>query len=107
MKKTMVLVAGLIVSSMSFASVSHGDMNLYSSNFATKAQAYQAGFDMKHDLSLMPSSKLKQKLMATDASAYKMKIDSTKVKVEEFANNDNKIVYRAAVDVDFTYHYHD
>lgn len=109
MKKALVLVAGLVASSMSFAdtSTTYNDMHLYSATFATKAEAYKAGFDIKENVVSMDSSKLKNTLMTTGNNVHNVKLGSTKVAVEEFANNDNQVVYRAAVDVNYSYSYND
>ena len=109
MKKTLVLVAGLVASSMSMAGVSStfNDMHLYSGDFATKAEAYQAGFDIKADLAAMDSHQLERKLLTSGNNVRNVEVSSATVAVEEFANADNQIVYRAAVDVDYSYNYND
>lgn len=105
MKKILVLVAGLVASSMSVADTStiFNDMHLYSANFATKSEAYQAGFDIKAKLATMNSAQLENKLQTHGENVHHLVITDTKVEVQEFANDNNQIVYRAAVDVDYSY----
>lgn len=109
MKKILVLVAGLVASSMSMAGVSStfNGMHLHSSDFATKAEAYQADFDIKADLAAMNSKQLENKLLTHGADIRNLEIIGTEVAVEEFANDANQIVYRAVVDVDYSYDYND
>lgn len=109
MKKAIVLVAGLVASSMSVADVAtlSEDMYLYSPYFETKAEAYQAGFDIQNNLASMNDRELKDNLSTQSVVVRSIKVDSTKVEVQELADASNNIMYRAVLDVDYSYDYND
>lgn len=109
MKKVLVLLTGLVASSMSMADTSStdSDMHLYSTDYATKAETYQAGFDLQADLVNMNSYQLENYLSISGENVHNVKVNTTKVDVQEFANAEQEIVYRASVAVDYSYDYND
>lgn len=109
MKKASVLLAGLLASSMSMADISSADsdMHLYSATCATQEEAYKAGFDLQTNLTTMDSQHLENCLVTPGNNVHNVKVNSTKVDIEEFGSAAQEIVYRATVSVDYSYDYND
>lgn len=106
MKKLLTLSIGLLVASSAFASVhtTHNETTLFTPTFETKAQAYDAGFDISESLSAMTENQLRHELPAfADSGVRKLALDTTEVTVEEIAVNRGDIQYRATVDVNYHY----
>lgn len=103
MKKLIVLATALIVSSATYAA--NGERHVYTEGYQSKAQAYDAGFDVLEEYQSMTDYKLGSKLMISDASIANLTGGS--VMVEEFATNRNVIQYRAIVELDYQYESND
>jgi len=104
MKKLTTLAATLLISSSVFANtqVVHSEKNFNTDSFANKEQAYDAGFDYLDNLKDLSDSELRQKLLLiSQTPATNIKIDNSKVFVEEFSPTRGEIAYRAVVDVDY------
>ena len=104
MKKLTTLLATLLISSSVFASsqVVHSDKNFSTDAFTDKAQAYEAGFTYLDSLKTLSDAELRQKLIViSQTPARNIKIDGSKVSIQEFAQTRGQIAYRAVVDVDY------
>ena len=104
MKKLTTLLATLLISSSVFASseVVHSDKNFSTDAFTDKAQAYEAGFTYLDSLKTLSDAELRQKLIViSQTPAHNIKIDGSKVSIQEFAQTRGQIAYRAIVDVDY------
>ena len=104
MKKLMTLAATLLISSSVFASseVVHSDKHFNTEAFTDKAQAYEAGFTYLENLNTLSDAQLRQKLVViSQTPANNIKIDDSKVSIQEFAQTRGQIAYRAVVDVDY------
>ena len=104
MKKLTTLLATLLISSSVFASsqVVHSDKNFSTDAFTDKAQAYEAGFNYLDSLKTLSDAELRQKLIViSQTPAHNIKIDDSKVSIQEFAQTRGQIAYRAVVDVDY------
>ena len=106
MKKLITLVTALLISSSVFASyqVVHSDKNFSTDAFADKSTAYEAGFAYLDDLNNLSETKLKHKLLViSQSAAHDLKINESKVSVEEFAEARGQVAYRAVIDVDYQF----
>jgi len=106
MKKLMTLVSALLISSSVFASsqVVHSDKNFNTDAFAGKSAAYEAGFAYLDNLNNLSETQLKHKLLViSQSAAHDVKINESKVSVEEFAEVRGQIAYRAVIDVDYQF----
>ena len=104
MKKLTTLLATLLISSSVFASseVVHSDKNFSTDAFTDKAQAYEAGFTYLDNLKTLSDAQLRQKLIViSQTPAHDIKIDGSKVSIQEFAQTRGQVAYRAIVDVDY------
>ena len=104
MKKLTILAATLLISSSVFASsqVVHSDKNFSTDAFTDKAQAYEAGFNYLDSLKTLDDAELRQKLLViSQTPANNIKIDNSKVSIQEFAQKRGEVAYRAVVNVDY------
>ena len=104
MKKLMTLAATLLISSSVFASsqMVHSDKNFSTDAFTDKAQAYEAGFNYLDSLKTLSDAQLRQKLLViSQTPAHDIKIDGSKVSIQEFAQTRGEVAYRAVVNVDY------
>ena len=104
MKKLTTLAATLLISSSVFASsqMVHSDKKFTTDAFTNKSEAYEAGFSYLDNLNNLSDAQLRQKLiLISEAPAHSIKIDTSKVSVEEFAQTRGQLAYRAVVDVDY------
>lgn len=111
MKKVIALATGLLLTTSAFAStVSYSEnATLNAGTFASKAAAYDAGFDLTESLQALTSAKLAKELPNTWAysSVRDVRIDDAKVMVEPVASARGEIQYRAVVDVDYHFSAHE
>lgn len=106
MKKLIAFAAATLLTSSVIAGTHtvYDHNNLHTGSFASKSEAYEAGFDIAEQVSGMSQSQLRSKLRFTDGNLVRnIKVDNTKVTVEEFAESRGKISYRATVNVAYTY----
>lgn len=104
MKTLLTLTAGLLVASSAFASVqtSYNETSIFTQTFETKADAFNAGFDVTDSLSAMSQHQLRSELpLFADNAVRNIEIDATEVTVEEFAVARGDVQYRAIVDVNY------
>lgn len=106
MKKLITLATALLISSSVFASsqVIHSGKNFNTDAFTDKSEAYAAGFAYLDNLNNLSETKLKHKLLIiSQSAAHDVKINDSKVSVEEFAKTRGQIAYRAVIDVDYQF----
>ncbi|WP_025565537.1 DUF3316 domain-containing protein [Psychromonas sp. SP041] len=106
MKKLITLAALLLISSSVFASlqVVHSDKNFSTEAFPNKSEAYEAGFTYLDNINNLSESELKHKLLViSQSTVHDVKINNSKVSIEEFAQARGEIVYRAVIDVDYQF----
>ncbi|MGF1718679.1 DUF3316 domain-containing protein [Vibrio kyushuensis] len=109
MKKEILLIATLMVSSTSFAAVNTqaSEAKFKTDAFETQEQAYYAGYDLMDEFKAMPTNQLMQELPIYENNVQRptVKVTNTKVTIEEFSEERGKIQYRAVVEVDYQYKY--
>ncbi|ASI89619.1 MULTISPECIES: DUF3316 domain-containing protein [Vibrio] len=107
MKKLAFITASLVMSTAAMATTTSlvGDADFRTEGFNTKEQAYEAGFKMVNDLKSTPSTDLVYKLRVNENNLLRnsIEVQDTQVTVEEFAENSGSIMYRAVIDVDYSY----
>jgi len=104
MKKIMTVVGALLISSSVFAAsqVIHSDKNFSTEAFTEKSQAYEAGFNYLDALKGLSDVELTHKLLVISQSPVKdIKIDNSKVSIEEFAQTRGQLAYRAVINLDY------
>ncbi|MGD8110022.1 DUF3316 domain-containing protein [Vibrio sp. TRT 21S02] len=111
MKKTILLLSALLMSSSVFAAISttHSDRSFKSNEYQTKQEAYDAGYEMMDTLRTMPASELRNKLGIIENTLQynSIKIDDMKLSVEEYSKQLGDMKYRAILNVDYQYKYRD
>ncbi len=110
MKNTMIIAAGLLLTSSAFASTMtvNQQTSVDAGTFATKSAAYQAGFNLADSIKSMDKTALRKELsLWTVDSADKLGVDNSNVVVKEFATNPDNIQYRAIVNVDYHFNQHE
>ena len=106
MKKLTVLAATVLMSATAFAGTQtvYSETNLSTAGFASKAAAYEAGFDYVDALHTASHSELRFKLAPIDESVVSnIKLGDTVVSIEEFSEARGEISYRAIVNVDYQF----
>ncbi|MBW3696908.1 DUF3316 domain-containing protein [Vibrio sp. T187] len=104
MKKLTILAATLLISSTAFAGnqTSYNSTSQTTGTFATKAEAYDAGFNYVDSLANATNAQLNFQLLPVSANPIsKITVDNTQVTIEEFAKTRGEIAYRAVVNVDY------
>ncbi|UGA55706.1 DUF3316 domain-containing protein [Vibrio sp. VB16] len=104
MKKLTVLAATLLMSATAFAGTQtvYSETNLSTAGFASKAAAYEAGFDYVDALETATNSELHFKLAPIgENSVSNIQLDDAIVTIEEFSEARGEISYRAIVNVDY------
>ena len=106
MKKIIAITAGILLSSSVLASTTtlHRNANIESANFATKAEAIDAGFDIVDDLTTLSKNELRKELpVFTTGLTRNLSVNDTEVKTQEFAVDRGQIQYRAIVKVNYSF----
>ncbi|MBY8086213.1 DUF3316 domain-containing protein [Vibrio fluvialis] len=107
MKKALVILTTMTLSAGAFASMgtTQQETTLTTDAYASKQQAYDAGFAKVNELKKMPSNELANELNVFDTKLVQnsMKVKDAEVKIEPFAKPDGQVQYRAVVDVDYQY----
>ncbi|MDR9826628.1 DUF3316 domain-containing protein [Vibrio sp. FNV 38] len=102
MKKLIIFIAtSFMLSPLAFAEETVGHTSLKSSQFGTKAEAYDAGFAIVNKLSSLAVYELDYKLRPLDG--WDSSIYNTKVTIDELSSAPGTIEYQASVSVDYTY----
>lgn len=106
MKNTIILASGLLLVSSAFASTTTVSDNatFTTDTYSSKAEAYNAGFDLSDSVKAMDQSQLRFNLPVQSYTLVKnINVGQAEVTVEEIANNNGDIQYRAIVDVDYNF----
>ncbi|PNI00794.1 DUF3316 domain-containing protein [Vibrio diazotrophicus] len=106
MKNTIILASGLLLASSAFASTTTVSDNatFKTDTYSSKAEAYNAGFDLSDSVKAMDQSQLRFNLPVQSYTLVKnISVGQSEVTVEEFANSNGDIQYRAIVDVDYQF----
>ena len=104
MKKLITIAAALFFTSAAFANTVtiHDDATLSTADYATKAEALNAGYDIAENLSMIKQGELRKELNIFAENAVRnVTIAKTEIQTEEFARSRNNIQYRAIVNVDY------
>jgi len=110
MKKSIILATGLLLTTSAFASTLtvNRDATFTTDTYSTKAEAYNAGFDLVDSVKTMDQSQLRQEFpVATYSQVKNVSVDDSQVSVQEIATNRNNIEYRAVVDMGYHFTTHD
>ncbi len=104
MKKLTVLAATVLMSATAFAGsqTSYSEANLVTDGYATKAAAYEAGFDYLDSLETASDAELRFTLApASDKVISDIIVDDSQITIEEFSKTRGEVSYRAIVSVDY------
>ena len=110
MKKLMTIAAGLVFTGAAFANTvtMHNDATFSSADYATKAEALNAGYDIAENLSMIKQAELRKEFsFFSENPVRNVTVAKTEIKTEEFARTRNNIQYRAIVSVDYNYVTHE
>ena len=107
MKSLLVIAATtLLLSSATFASTveQESNSNFATATYQTKAEAFDAGFDIVDNLKTMTESQLRHKLsLFGEDFVSDITINGSEVTVTELATSPGDIQYKALVNVDYNY----
>jgi hypothetical protein len=107
MKSLLVITATtLLLSSAAFASTveQESNTNFATATYQTKAEAFDAGFDIVDNLKTMTNSELRNKLsLYGEDFVTDITINGSEVTVTELATSPGNIQYKALVNVDYNY----
>jgi len=107
MKKLLTIAAAsILLSSTAFAStvIEESNSHFSTGTYQTKADAYNAGFDIVDNLKTMTNGELRKELSLYDEGfARDITINSSKVTVSEYSNAPGEVNYKALVNVDYNY----
>ncbi|MFC1235264.1 DUF3316 domain-containing protein [Vibrio sp. F74] len=106
MKKLIAITAGLLFASSAFASVhtTYNETSVSTANFQTKAEAFDAGFDITDSLQAMTQNQLRSELPTiAESNVRNVALEGTEVKVEEVAVARGDVQYRAVIAVDYSF----
>ncbi|KHT51580.1 DUF3316 domain-containing protein [Vibrio sinaloensis] len=105
--KKIILLASLVLSTSVFAATStvQSERTFTTDSYASKEQAYQAGFGLVEEFKQMSQNELENKLVTgpNDAIYQSIIVNDMNVAVKEFGTIDGKIEYKAVVDIDYQY----
>ncbi len=110
MKKLIALTAGLLLTTSAFASTFTVSQNstIKTDSFQTKAEAYNAGFDLTDALKQMENSQLRKELsLWAYNSVNDITIDDSQVVIQETATERGNIEYRAIINLDYHFNAHE
>ncbi|WP_375748308.1 DUF3316 domain-containing protein [Vibrio sp. HN007] len=107
MKTLIAITAGMLVSFAVTAkptSTFHQEKMFVTDNFSTKQQALDAGYSIYDSLNTASNQQLRHKLPTFgDNVRGGISVDSAQVKIEEIATSRDTTMYRAVVDIDYSY----
>ncbi len=104
MKTSIILATSLLLTTSAFASTTAISQNrsFTTDTYSTKAEAYDAGFDLADSVKAMDQSQLRHELSVENyTNVHKIGVDSSEVTVQGIATNRDDIQYRAIVDLDY------
>ncbi len=106
MKNLIVTAAGLLLTTSAFASTMTVDSSatFNTDAYSTKAEAYQAGFDLADSFTTMNQGELKFQLpVSSYTRVTNVDINDSQVTVNEFATASGDVQYSAVVDLDYQF----
>ena len=106
MKKLITVAAALLFTSAAFANnvTVYQDTKLVSPLYDTKAEAFNAGFDIADNLDNFSQKELRNKFFIISQNfATNIKVTDKVVKTQEFAKNRGNVQYRAIVKVNYKF----
>lgn len=107
MKTLIAITAGLLVTFSVTAkpiNTTHNDKSFITESFSSKQGALDAGYDIYDSLNTASHSQLRHQLPSfSDNVVGGISIDSANVRIEEISTSRNDTMYRAIVDVDYSY----
>ncbi len=105
MKKLIITAAGLLLTTSAFASNTIDSNATFKTDaYQSKAEAYQAGFELADSFKAMNQGELKFQLPVQSYSRVSnIGINDSEVTIQEFANNSGNIEYHAIVDLDYQF----
>ena len=106
MKKLITIAAGILLTGSAFASTvtMHRDAQIETADYATKAEAINAGFDIVDNLSTLTKNELRKELPAfTTGQTRNLTVKNTEVQTKEFALDRDNTQYRAIVKVNYSF----
>jgi hypothetical protein len=104
MKKLITIAAGLLIAGSAFANTVtlHRDTKISSADYATKAEALNAGYDIAENLTSVNQNDLRKEFhLFGDSSVRNITVDQTEIQAEEFSLSRDEIQYRAVVNVNY------
>ncbi len=106
MKKLLITATGLLLTTSAFASTITVDSNatFKTDAYSSKAEAYQAGFELADSFKTMDQGELKFQLpVQSYTRVSNVGIHDSEITIEEFANNSGNVEYHAIVDLDYQF----
>ncbi|WP_413283637.1 DUF3316 domain-containing protein [Vibrio sp. MA40-2] len=94
-------IAALLISSTAFAGAVTSTSTLKTASFDSKAQAYEAAFELADSINDKTDNQLQKDLHVLNGSG--VSVNNVEVNVEEFATDRNDIGYRAILEVNYSY----
>ena len=104
MKKLMTIATGLLLTGSVFAHTVtlHKNEQLVTTEYASKSEAVNAGFDLAEDLKSNSNSELRKEFnLVGHTFVRNITVDNTEVSTEEFADSRDETKYRAIVKVSY------
>jgi hypothetical protein len=101
-----IATASLLITSTAFASIvtQESQSNFTTATYQSKAEAYNAGFDIVNNLKTMSDKELRKEFSLYGEKFVKnITINDAEVTISEFATTPDNIQYKALVNVDFNY----
>ena len=101
-----IAAASILLSSTAFAStvIEESNTSFSTGTYQSKADAYNAGFDIVDNLKTMTNGELRNELsLYNDTFVRDITINNSKVTVTEYSNVLGEINYKALVNVDYNY----
>jgi hypothetical protein len=104
MKKLITIATGLLLTGSVFAHTVtlHKNDQLVTTEYASKSEAVNAGFDLVENLKSNSNSELRKELNLVGHNFVRnITVDNTEVSTEEFADSRDEAKYRAIVKVSY------
>lgn len=101
-----IITTSLLISSTAFASMvnQESQSNFTTATYQSKAEAYDAGFEIVNNLKTMSDKELRKEFSLYNERFVKnITINNAEVTISEFATSPGNVEYKALVNVDFNY----
>lgn len=105
MKKLIMVASIALMSGSVFAGSDIGNTKLETESFQSKQQAYEAGYQLVDELNEMTNGALAHqlKLNGHSENIQEIELKNTEISVQEYAEKQGVIKYRASVNVNYEY----